>query len=153
MAYVEVPKDLSRVKTKVMFNLTKRQLICFTLAALVGIPVYFLLRSSIGVSAASLVMILLVLPFFLLAVYEKNGQPMEVLARQYILVRFIRPKRRPYRTNNFYDVLERQYQLDTEVRNIVYSKTTSKTTSSRSKRPRQPISGFTSRTSRVRTLS
>lgn len=127
MAYVEVPKDLSRVKTKVMFNLTKRQLICFTLAALVGIPVYFLLRSSIGVSAASLVMILLVLPFFLLAVYEKNGQPMEVLARQYILVRFIRPKRRPYRTNNFYDVLERQYQLDKEVKNIVYSKTTSKT--------------------------
>ena len=127
MSYVEVPKDLSRVKTKVMFNLTKRQLICFTLAALVGIPVYFLLRSSIGVSAASLVMILLVLPFFLLAVYEKNGQPMEVLARQYILVRFIRPKRRPYRTNNFYSVLERQYQLDKEVKNIVYSKTTSKT--------------------------
>lgn len=75
MAYVEVPKDLSRVKTKVMFNLTKRQLICFTAAALVGIPVYFLLRAYIGVSAAALTMIFLVLPFFLLAIYEKNGQP------------------------------------------------------------------------------
>ncbi len=30
MAYVPVPKDLTKVKTKVMFNLTKRQLICFT---------------------------------------------------------------------------------------------------------------------------
>ena len=30
MAFVPVPKDLNRVKTKVMFNLTKRQLICFS---------------------------------------------------------------------------------------------------------------------------
>ena len=29
MAYVPVPKDLTKVKTKVMFNLTKRQLVCF----------------------------------------------------------------------------------------------------------------------------
>ena len=128
MAYVEVPKDLSRVKSKILFNLTKRQLICFTSAALVGMPVYFLLRTSIGVSAASLVMILLVLPFFLLAVYEKNGQPMEVLAKQYIRVRFLRAKRRPYRTNNFYSILERQYQLDKEVRSIVYQKETVRTT-------------------------
>ena len=28
MAYVNVPKDLTKVKTKVLFNLTKRQLIC-----------------------------------------------------------------------------------------------------------------------------
>lgn len=30
MAYVTVPKDLSKIKTKVFFGLTKRQLICFT---------------------------------------------------------------------------------------------------------------------------
>ena len=29
MPYVPVPKDLTKVKTKVAFNLTKRQLICF----------------------------------------------------------------------------------------------------------------------------
>ena len=29
MPYVNVPNDLSRVKTKLAFNLTKRQLICF----------------------------------------------------------------------------------------------------------------------------
>ena len=29
MAYVPVPKDLSKIKTKVAFNLTKRQIICF----------------------------------------------------------------------------------------------------------------------------
>ena len=44
MPYVPVPKDLTKVKTKLAFNLTKRQLICFSLAALVGLQVYFLTR-------------------------------------------------------------------------------------------------------------
>ena len=43
MPYVQVPKDLSKVKTKLAFNLTKRQLICFSGAAAVGIPAYLLL--------------------------------------------------------------------------------------------------------------
>ena len=30
MAYVPVPKDLSKIKTKLAFNLTKRQLVCFS---------------------------------------------------------------------------------------------------------------------------
>ena len=34
--YVPVPKDLTKVKTKVAFNLTKRQLVCFGCGALIG---------------------------------------------------------------------------------------------------------------------
>ncbi|WP_426743223.1 PrgI family protein [Gemmiger formicilis] len=34
MAYVPVPKDLSKIKTKLAFNLTKRQLVCFSSAML-----------------------------------------------------------------------------------------------------------------------
>ena len=44
MAYVNVPKDLTKVKTKVLFNLTKRQLICFGSGALIGVPLFFLLK-------------------------------------------------------------------------------------------------------------
>ncbi len=44
MAYVPVPKDLTKVKTKVAFNLTKRQLVCFGGGALIGVPLFFLLR-------------------------------------------------------------------------------------------------------------
>lgn len=40
MAYVNVPKDLTKVKTKVLFNLTKRQLICFGSGALIGVPLF-----------------------------------------------------------------------------------------------------------------
>ena len=38
---VQVPKDLSGIKTKVALNLTKRQIICFSGAAVTGIPLYF----------------------------------------------------------------------------------------------------------------
>ena len=48
MPYVNVPNDLSKVKTKMALNLTKRQLICFGCAAAVGIPSYLLARGSIG---------------------------------------------------------------------------------------------------------
>ena len=40
MAYVPVPKDLTKVKTKVAFNLTKRQLVCFGGGALIGVPLF-----------------------------------------------------------------------------------------------------------------
>ena len=38
MPYVNVPNDLSKIKTKIAFNLTKRQLICFGIGAAIGIP-------------------------------------------------------------------------------------------------------------------
>ena len=120
MAYVPVPKDLNAVKTKVMFNLTKRQILCFGGGALIGVPLFFLLKGHIGISAAALCMMLVMLPFFQLAMYEKNGQPPEKLIRNIVQVCFLRPKQRPYRTNNFYDLLNRQDILDKEVYAIVH---------------------------------
>ena len=122
MAYVDIPKDLTSVKTKVMFNLTKRQLICFGGGALIGVPLFFILKSRLPISAAALIMIIAMLPFFMLAMYEKNGQPLEKLAHNFIQVRFVRPKQRPYRTDNLYTALERQKQLNKEVQAIVKGK-------------------------------
>jgi hypothetical protein len=119
MAYVPIPKDLSTVKTKVMFNLTKRQLICFSIALVVGLPIFFLMKNSTGTSSATLIMIFSMLPFFMFAMYEKHGQPLELILKYYIEVCFIKPKYRPYKTKNFYSLLIRQNQLDEEVRNIV----------------------------------
>ena len=120
MAYVTIPKDLTKVKSKVMFGLTKRQLICFGAAALIGVPLFFLLKSTISSSAATLCMIVVMLPFFLLAMYERHGQPLEVIAGQIIQAMFIRPKERPYQTNNFYAAIERQIQVEKEVRRIAH---------------------------------
>jgi len=122
MAYVTVPKDLTKVKTKVMFGLTKRQLVCFSIAAAIGLPLFFLLKDSAGTTPATCVMVVVMLPCFLLAMYEKHGQPLEVILKQIIEVKFLRPKERPYQTNNFYDALMRQRRLEKEVQAIVKGK-------------------------------
>lgn len=119
MAYVPVPKDLSKVKTKVMFNLTKRQLLFFGGGALVGVPLFLFTKGSIGTSMAAFLMIFVMLPFFLFAMYEKHGQPFEVILKHYFNVRFIRHKQRPYQTDNFYAAVIRQANLDKEVYSIV----------------------------------
>ena len=120
MAYVPVPKDLTKVKTKVMFNLTRRQLVCFTAGALVGVPLFLWLREPAGNSMAAMCMMLVMMPFFLLAMYEKHGQPLEKIVGNILKVAVIRPKQRPYQTNNFYAVLKRQEMLDKEVYDIVH---------------------------------
>ena len=123
-AYIPVPRDLTRVKSKVFFNLTKRQLVCFGAAALIGVPSFFLLKRTGNVSLAALGMIIIMLPLFFLAMYEKDGQPLEVIAGHFIQAKFIRPKVRPYQTNNYYDALVRQYQLEKEVERIVFQEET-----------------------------
>ena len=123
MAYVTVPKDLTKIKSKMLFGLTKRQVICFGTAALIGVPLFFLSKGSLGVTTAALCMILVMLPFFMFAMYEHNGQPLEVIARQMIETKFIRPKERPYQTENFYVVIEKQRKLEKEVSAIVNGRT------------------------------
>lgn len=102
MAYVNVPTDLSKIKTKMAFNLTKRQLICFGIAAVVGIPTYLLTRKAIGNTGAMFLMIGLMLPCFLLAMYERDGLPFEKVLRNIVRASFLWPRTRPYQTENFY---------------------------------------------------
>ena len=75
MAFVSVPKDLTKVKNKVVLNLTKRQLICLVIAAAVGLPFYFLTREWIGTSNAATGMVILMLPAFMFAIHVKLRYP------------------------------------------------------------------------------
>ncbi len=102
MAYVNVPNDLSKIKTKLAFNLTKRQLICFGGAAAVGIPLYLFARGALGNTVALFLMLLVMLPAFLLAMYERDGLPLEKVVRNIVRAKFLRPGIRPYRTENIY---------------------------------------------------
>lgn len=118
-AYVPVPRDLTRVKSKILFHLTKRQLICFSLAALIGVPFFFLLKSVSNPTLATFGMILIMLPLFLLAMYERDGQPLEVVAKHFIESKLIRPKDRPYQTENYYELLMEAAEAEEEVEKIV----------------------------------
>ena len=113
---VSVPKDLDGIKTKVAFNLTKRQLICFSLAALTGVPLYFMTKDYLGTSAATLLMVGVMLPFFFLAMYEKDGFPAEKILYFMIRQKILTPGIRPYRTENLYVKLEEIEKMKKEVR-------------------------------------
>lgn len=118
-AYVSIPRDFSKVKDKIFLNLTRRQLICFSTAALIGVPFFFSLKRTGNVSLAALGMMAVMIPFFLVALYEKDGQPLEVVLWHVIQAQFIRPRIRPYQTNNYYTVLMRQEMVEKEVERIV----------------------------------
>ena len=120
-AYIPVPRDLTRVKSKILFNLTKRQLICFGAGALIGIPSFFMLKNFGTTSMAVICMMVIMLPFFFLGMYEKDGQPLEKIAKQFIEAKFVRPKVRPYRTNNYYAALIRQAKVEREIELVLQS--------------------------------
>ena len=119
MASAIVHKDLANIKRKVLFGLTGRQIICFGAAALVGVSLFFLLRDTVSSSTATLCMIFAMFPFFMFAMYEQNGQPLEVFLRHMIQTVFVRPKVRVYRTHNIYTEEKRLDELRKEVRRIL----------------------------------
>ena len=86
-----------------------------------GVPSFFLIKSLGSTSLAAMSMIIIMIPMFLLAMYERDGQPLEVIAKHFIESKFIRPKVRPYQTDNYYDVLRRKALAEKEVDRIVYS--------------------------------
>ena len=112
---VAVPKNLSGIKTKVAMNLTKRQLICFGSAAAVGIPFYLLTKGVLGTQASALIMVALMLPFFFLAMYEKDGFPAEKLLYFMVRQKLLTPGIRPYKSENLYEQLEEREKIRKEV--------------------------------------
>ncbi len=112
---VDVPKNLSGIKTKVALNLTKRQLICFGAAAATGIPLYLVTKKAIGTDIAAIIMIAVMLPFFLLAMYEKDGMPAEKVLKLVIRQKYLSPGIRRYRSENLFRQMEEQENMRREV--------------------------------------
>ena len=113
---VAVPKNLSGIKTKVAMNLTKRQLVCFGSAGAVGIPFYIFTKGVIGTQASALIMVALMLPFFFLAMYEKDGFPAEKILYFMLRQKILTPGVRPYKSENLYRQLEEKERMKKEVR-------------------------------------
>lgn len=113
---VAVPKNLSGIKTKVAMNLTKRQLVCFGSAGAVGIPFYIFTKGVIGTQASALIMVALMLPFFFLTMYEKDGFPAEKILYFMLRQKILTPGIRPYKSENLYRQLEEKERMKKEVR-------------------------------------
>lgn len=115
---VAVPKDLSGIKTKVIANLTKRQLICFSGAIIVGIPFYMMTKEVLGIEMATFGMIALMLPFFFFAMYQKNGFPAEKLLFFMIRQKFLVPGIRPYQSEYIFRELEQREEWRKELEHL-----------------------------------
>ena len=113
---VAVPKDLSGIKTKVAMNLTKRQIICSGSAAALGVPFYMLTKGVLGTEVAAVLMVAVMLPFFFLAMYEKDGFPAEKFLYYMLRQKVLTPGIRPYKSENIHKQLEEREKLKKEVR-------------------------------------
>ena len=76
--------DLSKIKAKIVFGLTLRQIICFGTGLATSIPFFFLTRKVIGMEMAAMLVMVMASPFFVLGIYEKNGIPIEWILFFYI---------------------------------------------------------------------
>lgn len=94
MAYVPIPKDLKKVKTKVALNLTQRQLIGFSVAGLIGIPVYLFMRKYVPNDIAVIFLIMSTLPIFFITMFEKDGLSFEKYFKYIYLHKFYQPGKR-----------------------------------------------------------
>lgn len=114
--YILIPKDfLNDIETKTFFNLTKRQLICFSIGAITGLPTYFLLK-NINSTIAILGMMAVAIPFFMAGIFKKNQHRLETVVKQIYNVKFGgKPKYRKYKTNNYFLQLQNQYDLNQAV--------------------------------------
>lgn len=107
MAYVNMTKDFSEVKKTISgLGLTKRQLAAFLLAAVIGLPIFFLLKPHIGLTYSVMIMAVIVLPFCAAILYKKDGMYMEVHAKYWYETHFVRNTDRPYETNNLYELMQ-----------------------------------------------
>ena len=118
MKQIQTPKDLNHVKTKMALGLTKRQLIFFGIAGIVGFPLYLALHKILPTDLSALVMMMAVFPFFFLAMYEKDGKPPEELLKDIYRQKFLSMGIRRYRSENIYETLEKKEQIRKEIERL-----------------------------------
>lgn len=99
-------------------NLTKRQMICFSAAALTGVPLYLFTKGFLGTEVSALAMVAVMLPFFFVAMYERDGFPAEKIMYFIIRQKFLVPGIRPYRSENLFRQLEEREKLRKEAEEL-----------------------------------
>ena len=108
--YIRIPKDLEDIREKFILNLTKRQCLCFGIGFLIGLPIFFLTRKY-GIEIGVICMGLATSPAIVCGIYKKNGLTFEKYLRA--MIRFLKkPKVRTYRSDNIYEQIEKQIEID-----------------------------------------
>ena len=115
---VDMVKDPTKVKPKFIGSFTKRQVVCYGLAALIGIPFYLMTKDTIGKETAALFMVALMFPFIIASMYEKDGLPAERYFFRFFLWKFMRPVKRSYKKENRFELQKKRELMEMEVRTL-----------------------------------
>ncbi len=115
---VDMVKDPTKVKSKFIGSFTKRQVVCYGLAAAIGIPFYLATKDAIGKETAALFMVALMFPFIIASMYEKDGLPAEKYFYRFFLWKFIRPMKRTYKKENRFELKKHREEMEMEVRTL-----------------------------------
>ncbi len=121
MPYVQIPRDLNKVKVKFFLGLTKRQVLWFGIGIAVGIVPFFLLV-NVNLTGAVTALFLCVVPFGFCGMYEKNGMTFDKIITKWLKANVLRTKLRPYKTENIYTDMEEQSFIDKEAKRVGYKK-------------------------------
>lgn len=103
--YIRVPKDLNDIKEKFILNLTKRQVICFGIGFIIGLPVFYVTKKYMDISNAVALMGISAAPAIICGVFKKNGVFFEKHIK--FMYEFLKkPRTRYYRSTNVYKAIE-----------------------------------------------
>ena len=108
---VKIPREIMSYQSKIIAGLTLRQLICFSICGIIGIPIYLCVRDYSQSLAGWLLMLVSVVPFSF-AVIRKNDQPLEVYLKAWIHRNIKTSKVRIYQTETVYKKLVEADQPD-----------------------------------------
>lgn len=110
--FVKIPKDLSLIKQKAVFGLTKRQAICFGIGLALGLAAFFAAKFTIkDLTVSVVIMGIFAGPFIFCGLYEKNGIHLEQQIKL-MIVFFKKPKQRTYQSESKFEAIERQIEYN-----------------------------------------
>ena len=97
---VSVPKELKKIKSKLFFGLTKRQLIGFGIAIAIGLITFFFFREISNLDIAMYALFFAVAPIFFITIYSKDGMPAEKWIKLILEYKYLNPLKRTFKINS-----------------------------------------------------
>lgn len=95
---VSIPKELKTIKSKLVFGLTKRQLIGFSIALAMGLPAFFLLK-SFSLDIALYGLFFTACPAIFITIFTKDGMPAETWIKLYLEYKYLNPQKRYFKVS------------------------------------------------------
>lgn len=124
MIEVEIPNDIKDYEPKILGPFTLRQIICVIGIAITSAAGYIILNKFFDNGLRVIIPMVLDVPWALIGYYKPYGMKFEKYFISQLYTTIIPPKRRKYKTENLYDVFDKE--IDAEEKTKLQTQTNSK---------------------------